>query len=480
MSLTNSLKIRSAFSFVYVFSNAYRIRFNNFFIVTPFCINKEVLEFIMKKLFVAIILFFCIITQSFANDIRYYTVSKDTWTFNKLTKDEYKNLKPVDKQKYKKILKANNYLNKGVNLSGTAKAEKFLLKAIKYDPDLIPAYDYLAWHYFDNKNYNNAIYYALQIENSNNIGVYKLLGYSYYYTNDYSKSYEYLKKYLANNPTDNISKTDAYMFLAADLRAMSENLQKNIFDPLTEQQKKYLFEAIQYANKVSDIEPYKYYATDIKYISYLRLKNYKEALKQANILLKMKENAVNYMRIATCTSNIDTKIKNYYLARKCAENSEEMFIANDLIIQYEQEKIDNAITKLKIYVKKPMWTEIYKEASQYATEQVLIDKQDKFFSQSNYCMKNYTGQNLANCFKELNQEQDKLLVQLKDDQFKRQQLLQQQLLIQQQQYANKLQAQQNYYQHQQTFYQQQQYINNQKTQTYTITPVGNTIYVNKY
>lgn len=435
----------------------------------------------MKKILFFILLVFVAIPCD-AIESKYYSIEGNKWTFNELSKDEQKKLSKEEKVEYKKIAKANKYLSKG-NLT---QKTKFYLKAIQNNPNLIPAYEKLAWHYFYEPDYNKAISYAdyvLKNDSKNYPRMNAILGFSYYYINNYDNACKYLESLLATKPTEQNMLNDTYLALAFSY------LDKYKKAPNDSQEKKQLGQkTIEYANKISWDN--KYDAAQIRYCIFYDQGKLELALKEAWTLFLKKQNFENSMKIANCTKNENEKLKAYYDARELASNENEYMFVNDLIIYAEQKKIDDSIKNLKVFVKKPSWKEVLNSTS-YGTLRYWKKRQDDFFKSTNNCIRNHNGNNLAACFEQVNLEQEKLTNKLNEEVYRQEQAAMQQQMLRQQQMSNYYSALNAYYaqknanySEQNAYYTKQNYLQNIMPKNYVITPkstpFGNYIQVNQY
>ena len=108
------------------------------------------------------------------------------------------------------------------------------------------------------------------------------------------------------------------------------------------------------------------------------------------------------------------QLEYYYQGRNKANDDEIFLHLNAIIVKKEQEKINAAFKKLKVYSEKPEWTKVI-EDSEYGTEDYWIERQDEFFENTNKCVYNYSDNQLAKCFEAVNNKQIRLNNELEDD-----------------------------------------------------------------
>ncbi len=410
----------------------------------------------------------------------YYTIEGNVWTFNALQKKELKKMSQIDYSEYKKIEKADKYMQKAT-ISKGKRQENLYLKALKYNVNLMPAVDGLTWYYFDNRNFVQAVKYGeILIENNVKYNeLYPLLGISYFKIGDYINAYKNLKKYISSNDfkASIERKSNIYYYLAISALRITDNV------PLTTSVNNnsifFLNEAFKYAQLIINIPKYKYPATEIKYTVLFRQNKLNLALSEAIKLVGMQNTFDNNMKLAACTFEPNKKSEILYIAKKLATNDNQIWLVNSCLLVNEQKKIDNAVKTLKKYVKKPDWIQICKNAK-YGDLQYWSKRQDDFFAKTNNCIKNYKNDNLIACFNEVNKEEENLTKKLEEDVFKQKQLQYQNALLRQQVLSNIYNAQSAYAQQQNAYYQQQNYLHNIQPKTYTVTPYGNSLQIRQW
>ena len=172
--------------------------------------------------------------------------------------------------------------------------------------------------------------------------------------------------------------------------------------------------AENYAVKITPNTGAYFSAQELLYNISFIMKNPQKAYTAAKNLVKLDVgNPENYIRVATVTTNNDEKLINYYRAKEIyiSQNMAQMVAStNELIAQLEQAKIDTAYKKITSYCKKPDWFKIKERCGNLLSNDLGYwnSRQTEFFESTNDCIKRYTGSNLAACFKDVNDSQEKL------------------------------------------------------------------------
>lgn len=411
----------------------------------------------MKKI---LIICFCLISlfsgstiaDEQINDITFdyfyeYMPESSSYQFKPLSKEDYKSLPGDAKKWYKQVVKADKLWDKGIKYSKNDWHRfKYFEKAFNLNPTLYPIAISLGYYYYlDKKNFNNAEYYFINVP----VSYFKIrdlvLAMLYADLHKYSDSVNSAQKFLKLDDLNEKDIIDAKWVIITSYKNL------NRYD-----------EALPYANellyKYKNVQNIcKFDAWMTRYYYYHQKKDYKTALEAARKMLELEKNYDNYMRVAGLT-NKDESLKLYYQARWNAQNTQQKNEVMGKIARLEQDKIDNAVKKLKVYVKKPDWFEIVQNAK-YGNTDYWYNRQDKFFKAANDCINTQSGNNLVACFNQLNSEQDRLTQQLNDDVYRAQQLAIQQESVRQQQI-------QNYYNSQSVYWQQQNYYLNDRMRRY--------------
>ena len=291
---------------------------------------------------------------------------------------KYPNYLPAYLEYYDKCISSNDYSNALSVLNKVQNLDKYNM-IISADV-LNYAYGML---YYNTYQYSNALRYFKIFEYTKDDGVYSSIGNCYFYLNNYQTAISYYKK---------------------------------IKSP-TYEDKEYLFSA------------------------YLKLGNTFEANKYAQNLLKEKYDFKNLLRVEATTSDDVTRLNYAYKARSLAATDEELVRANAEISILEQKKLDAKVSKLTQFVKVSKWSEFIKQMPENVSIQEISDKQDEFFKTANTYLSKYSGQQLTNAFKSLNEDFTNFVTQKKNEYYQEKQIQAQKELILEQQRHNMLQQQ---------------------------------------
>lgn len=332
----------------------------------------------MKRIFSLIFVIFVSLQTCYASFEQYYEFY-DNLDVKFLPQYEVKT------KEYKTIAKNEKYMNRGKYSS----AEKLL-------PDFIPNTARFISIYTDRKDFSKALEYAKKLEESDTGNLFPKyakdyrLGVLYSQNGDYLNSNAYLMPYINKNSMAMFQVAQNYYYMQ-DLKT-AEN----------------------YAVKITPNTGAYFSAQELLYnISYI-MKNPQKAYTAAKNLVKLDiGNPENYIRVATVTTNNDEKLINYYRAKEIyiSQNMAQMVAStNELIAQLEQAKIDTAYKKITSYCKKPDWFKIKERCRNLLSNDLVYwnSRQTEFFESTNDCIKRYTGSNLAACFKDVNDSQEKL------------------------------------------------------------------------
>ncbi len=332
----------------------------------------------MKRIFCLIFVIFVSLQTCYASFEQYYEFY-DNLDVKFLPQYEVKT------KEYKTIAKNEKYMNRGKYSS----AEKLL-------PDFIPNTARFISIYTDRKDFSKALEYAKKLEESDTGNLFPKyakdyrLGVLYSQNGDYLNSNAYLMPYINKNSMAMFQVAQNYYYMQ-DLKT-AEN----------------------YAVKITPNTGAYFSAQELLYnISYI-MKNPQKAYTAAKNLVKLDiGNPENYIRVATVTTNNDEKLINYYRAKEIyiSQNMAQMVAStNELIAQLEQAKIDTAYKKITSYCKKPDWFKIKERCRNLLSNDLVYwnSRQTEFFESTNDCIKRYTGSNLAACFKDVNDSQEKL------------------------------------------------------------------------
>lgn len=291
---------------------------------------------------------------------------------------KYPNYLPAYLEYYDKCISSNNYQEA---LNVLEKIQRIDRYSMVISADVLNyAYGTL---YYNTYQYSNALRYFKIFEYTKDDGVYSSIGNCYFYLNNYLTAINYYKKIKAPTYED----------------------------------KEYLFSA------------------------YLKLGNTIEANKYAQSLLKENYNFKNLLRVEATTSDDATKLNYAYKARTLAATDEELVRANAEISTLEQKKLDAKVMKLTQFVKVSKWSEFVKQMPENVSVQEISDKQDEFFKTANTYLSKYSGQQLTNAFKSLNEDFTNYVTQKKNEYYQEKQIQAQKELVLEQQRQNMLQQQ---------------------------------------
>jgi len=349
--------------------------------------------------------------------LKYYNINteKIDADFINLSKTEENNfLKTLTKEEkgdYKYVKKIQKIINQG----------DWNKVFTKY-PNFLPAY----LQYYDLKyqkgDYNEALRILQKIKTlDRNSQIFspevinKSFGFLYFVTGQYTSALRYFKMY-ENTNDDFITVSLANCYYAMGQYAA----------------------AIECCKRLPNLQ---YQDIELMFGAYYKLKNYSEANKYAQQLLKQNYSFQNLMRVQETTSDESAKLSYCYRARNLAQNDTELYDVNQIIAQLEQKKLEKSASKLTKFVKIPKWQEFEVQIPEIVTEQEVSLKQDEFFKTANSYLSKYSGQELTNAFNSLNQEMTTYVQNKRNDYYKEQQLAAQKALVAEQQRNNMLQQQ---------------------------------------
>lgn len=338
----------------------------------------------MKKLFSFLIVFSILLAQNVAialEEITYndfYNYQANVRSFFFVKSNEYKN-----HEAYKQAKKINKMYKK--NQHG---------KILSLYPDFVPS----IYSFFDSslkeKKYDIALKYLQRIEPLDHSFTDDQMNLFYYFTyyglGNYSEALKRAKK---------ISLKDDMQLNIASCYLNLKNYDK----------------AISVASKITKDDVRYYPAQELIFKAYYRQNNYLKANVVANKLLKLNSDIPdNYIRLAKLEINPEKQLKYYYEARNKADDRLIKYEINNIIIEKEQKKIDEAFKKIKVYLQKPKWLDCV-TSTKYGNEQYWQNRQDDFFADTTNCIKNYSGNELAKCFVAVNDKQNRLTEDLEED-----------------------------------------------------------------
>lgn len=381
----------------------------------------------MKKLLSFLSIFSILLAQNVAialeeityNDFYNYQANTRSFVFTK--NNEYKK-----NDSYKQAKKINKMYKK--NKHG---------EILSLYPDFVPS----LYSFFDEslkeKKYDVALKYLAKIEP---------LDHSF--TNDQMNLFYYFTYYGQKNYSEALKR--------AKKISLQDDMQLNIASCYLNL--KNYDKAIAVASRIDKNDVRYYPAQELIFKAYYRQNNYLKANVVANKLLKLNPDIPdNYIRLAKLEINPEKQLKYYYEARNKADDRLIKFEINNIIIEKEQKKIDDAFKKIKVYLQKPKWLDCV-TSTKYGNEQYWQNRQDDFFADTTNCIKNYSGNELSKCFIAVNEKQNKLTEDLEEDIKDERTSKYQDKIVEQNRRMIQQQARSNYYQAGQ-YYELQQ-INN--------------------
>ena len=357
------------------------------------------------------------ITNSEYRYLKFYKVNPYTFGIKliELTDQQKKQLSNSDKDLYKKAVKVQKRIDKGQYWFAFNADDEYLPTYLAYYQAILkknqtylsPYCVVLAKLYRFNQEVN--------ILNADELN-YQMGVTSYTYGD-----YENAIKYLNQLPSEYIAQNEAITFIKGDLNYILGDYKS----------------AVNFGKQIP--ENSLYYESALKLLgeSYHRLKNYNEAYKYAEILVKKFPGYENYLIIAKSAPYDSQKLEYYYKARNILfqsyKNNQKITAVNDMIAELEQKKINNAVKNLKNFVKTPNWKEIYNGIYGSTDPRIISARQDNFFKLANNCISRYSGDNLIKCFNSIVEEEEKLNADIKYEYYdnlnhSRQQMLQYDLI----------------------------------------------------
>lgn len=196
--------------------------------------------------------------------------------------------------------------------------------------------------------------------------------------------------------------------------------------------------AIYYLNKTRNKQ---YSDNELLYSCYIESKDMTNAHKIAVVLSNQKYNFENLMRLQTTSSNDAEKLKYAYQARNTTNDTAEIIMINKFIADLEQKKLDNQMSALHQFIKKPNWEFFRSQLPETVSTAELCQKQDEFFRTAERYLVMYNGQQLTNAFNSLNQDFTNYVQQKKNEYYQALQLQMQQAQLQAQQQQQYIQQQ---------------------------------------
>ncbi len=319
-------------------------------------------------------------SRSSYNSFYIYNKERHGYYLIDYTKEDIKTLSNIELKHYKTAKKINKLYMQG-------RYEEIINKYPDFTPGLLEMYR----KNYNTGKYDTALYYLNKISKFDKSFDKKLLSNLYFLT--YYKTGKY------DLALEQLSNPEEYKKFSVFIADCYLNLEQYP-------------QAILYANKIPENGDNYYMAQTILFKAYFRQNKTDKAKNIAQKLIDLKPYLPdNYLRFARCENDKAQKIKYYYLARDRARDIDEKNDINAYVMFLEQEKLNNVIENLEMFVDKPDWIEILKTA-QYGDFDYWISRQDDFFKASNNCIQKYTGKEQIKCFENLNKKQDTLTLKL--------------------------------------------------------------------
>ena len=383
--------------------------------------------------------------------LKYYKIEKENMimSFVPLSKTEIKQVSKLEKIRYKEYKKIDNYLRK-----------QNYFKAYNQNPDYLPTLIALYNYYNVKKQYTDVVKALEKIEKIDQYDLFNKdmlnskLAMAYFDDKDYHNA---IKKFVSIQAKTNdikIKQSSAYFLGVSYFNIKDYN------------------NAIKYMSLIPD----GFDKREILFLSYYNLGNKTKAHQIANQALNIEpSNFVYLLRAADTSTNKGVKLNYYYKAKKYASDDSEKYIANKYIVLLEDEKIRNACKNIKGFVSIPQWAKIQKEDINLMTFSQEMERQNDFYKYARSCSSKYFGNDLKDCLNNLNIKQEKITQKLIIEQQERNRQIAELEKIRQMQMLNYNIIQQN------NLIRQQNYeLSRPKYYNSTISPVGNTYYINSY
>ncbi len=408
-------------------------------------------------------------TLSFESRFEKIEGTINAFNFIPLSKEEYKDLSPVNKKKYNNMKKSYEYWQKALYAKNNSDIIKYSEKALSYY-ELYPVLYNLVHFYDGQKDYKNAAYYSERLIN---------LGYNINYL-----TYFYYVMYLSklNRYDDCIKAGRIYFDYSND-----SNLDGGVYLAMADSYYNLndYNNAIIYADKAINANPIiEKMATEIKYMAYFKQNKKAEANKEAIKLYDWKYPNIYdaSLRVAASSSSDVTRMKYYEIAKQNAKDTIQKWAVNTLIALIDEKKLNNICDKTSGFIDKPLWSEIIKSDNNLMDLDTQVKRFDDYHKDLNNCMCNYQGNDFKNCIKALKDKQDKISQKLYNDQQELNRQLAEEERLRQLRIMNANLQQQNYLQQQNNYLQQQQNIRLQQLQNQSTScyKSGNNVYCNSY
>lgn len=208
-------------------------------------------------------------------------------------------------------------------------------------------------------------------------------------------------------------------------------------------------DAFKYINKVRNK---KYNTKELLFKLYSATDNTDKAYRIALELNNEKYSVENLIRLQKTSQNNIDRLKYAYQIRSTSTNEPDRQMYNEIIIKLEQNKINEKLSKSKMYVTPPDWTSFMNQLPENISVDELYRKQDEFFERiNNSISRRNNTQQLMNDFNVINNDYMNYVLTKKEQYYKEKQ-------AEAEQYMREMQAQQEYL--------NQQLIQQQRMQNY--------------
>ena len=367
-------------------------------------------------------------TMPYSNYLKFYNIDNNNLnlTFKKLSQEDEKaftkKLTKEEKQDYKYTKKVQQLIDAGA--WGEA-----LYKYPNFYPALVQYYN----HCKTKNLYEEALRMMDKIRMADrNYQIFsskiinKELSSLYTKNNQYQKALEIYKLY------ENTYNDDIYFSIA------------DCYYELGQYQ-----DAFKYINKVRNK---KYDTKELLFKLYSATDNTDKAYRIALELNNEKYSVENLIRLQKTSQNNIDRLKYAYQIRSTSTNEPDRQMYNEIIIKLEQNKINENLSKSKMYVTPPEWTSFMNQLPENISVDELYRKQDEFFERiNNSILRRNNTQQLMNDFNVINNDYMNYVLTKKEQYYKEKQ-------AEAEQYMREMQAQQEYL--------NQQLIQQQRMQNY--------------
>lgn len=237
----------------------------------------------------------------------FYTYDKenDRYNFVPVSNADYILLSRENKTIYRKTLNADKYLRRSRSPVFQVNSIKYRQKALKNNPDLLPAAYELIGEFKNEKKYSTALYYAERVKKRDKKNRYPEISFEigelYYLINDYDHAQSNLAQYLKVSQKTPAKVRDAYTILADCSEKLGTDHKQ----------------ALQYADRALSLDKNNTQALESKYNSLTALKSYRSAMNIASQLMNISpDDHTQALKYAECRGALgDKKTQLIYLQK---------------------------------------------------------------------------------------------------------------------------------------------------------------------